>query len=69
MAAQNEDKDTLIRRLVESGYEEAFVRSLVHHDQAVRVRPGEQPPTSATHVIVDGEDGKLRLQRRGFSAF
>ena len=69
MAAPDEDKDTLIRLLVESGYEEAFVRSLVHHDQAVRVRPGEQPPKSATHIIVDGADGKLRLQRRGFSAF
>lgn len=67
MAAQDEDKESLIRRLVANGYEEAFVRSLLYHDQAVRVRPGEQAPKSATHVIVDGDDGKLQLKRRGFS--
>ena len=48
--------------------EQAFVKSLVAHGQAVAVPPGGKLPPGATHELVECDGGELKVVRKRFSA-
>jgi hypothetical protein len=46
---------------------EAFVDSLIAHGQAAKPRADGTLPPGATHEIVEGKDGEVKVVRRRFS--
>ncbi|MBI2435569.1 MAG: hypothetical protein HYV26_22165 [Candidatus Hydrogenedentes bacterium] len=49
--------------------ERQFVESLVGSGQAAKRRPDGSLPPGATHELVEGDDGQMKVVRKRFSAF